>query len=374
MRPLRFLPALAVLLPAYWLVFPAQAEQPAPVPSRAGPVSVATAPSLSPATGKLVDALNQTQLQEAFRLLRSGFIKREQLTYEELNRAALQGVLDRLESGAMLLTPTTLAEADSPYPFHAQKLGQAVCYVRPGRFNADEIPALDGALAEFLADAKLQTLILDLRSPQPLANFETAAALLGRFRPPGELLFKVTRPGDPSPRLFVSKSSPKSWDRQLLVLIDRETGNSAEIIAAVLQRKSKSLVFGERTPGLTVEYEDVPLATDRILRYAVAEVLLADDVSLFRKGVIPDIPVPSTIAGKHVLYRDSEHKDILDLIHIPPRPQVNEAALVSRTNPELDYYLAKSNKKPTPWDKPPVQDRVLHAALDLLTVSAFLAP
>ena len=51
---------------------------------------------------------------------------------------------------------------------------------------------------------------------------------------------------------------------------------------------------------------------------------------------------------------------------------MNEAALVAGTDPELDYYVARSNKRDTPWDKPMLRDRVLRQAVDLLAVTSFL--
>ena len=52
----------------------------------------------------LVDNLSQASLQESLSLVANGYIKRDTMTYLELNRAALQGLLERLDFGAMLLT------------------------------------------------------------------------------------------------------------------------------------------------------------------------------------------------------------------------------------------------------------------------------
>jgi hypothetical protein len=51
---------------------------------------------------------------------------------------------------------------------------------------------------------------------------------------------------------------------------------------------------------------------------------------------------------------------------------MNEAALVAGTDPEIDYYLLLSQNKPTPWDRPPLQDRALQQAVDLLDTARFL--
>lgn len=321
---------------------------------------------------EIIDGLSQNSLQEAFRILRSDYIQHDKLTYLEMNRAALQGLLRRLEFGATLLNGAGRAAQNSPFSFHAQTLNRNVAYLRPGKFLEEEIADLDKALVEFNADERLDTLIIDLRSPQRTANFDFAAKFLSRFREGGELLFKITRPGESRPTLFIAENSAEYWDGDILLLIDSETGNVGEIIAEVLRRERKVLIIGEATLGLTVEYRDVPLGDDRYLRYAVAEVLLADDSSLFRKGVTPDLPALTRPEDKHAVFAATETEDLKKFLYDRLRPRMNEAALVAGTDPELDYYLAKSQGKDTPYDKTPLQDRALQQTLDLVTTRDFL--
>lgn len=321
---------------------------------------------------ELVDELDQANLQEAFRILRSDYIKSDSLSYLELNRAAMQGLLERLDFGAMLLTRAGREAKDSPFEFHSEKLNEGIGYIRFGQFDREELESLDKALIRFLDEPKMATLIVDLRSPQAMASFDIAASILGRFRPAGEVVFKITRPGESRPRLFTTRSAPKMWDRDLIVLIDRETGNVGEIIAEVLQQESAALVIGEATIGMTVEYQDIPVGDDRLLRYAVAEVVLPGGESLFQKGVQPDVLTPSPSKVKQAIFREVEERPLADFVFDRVRPRMNEASLVAGTDPELDYYVARSNGKQTTWDKPLFRDRVLRQAVDLVTVTGFL--
>lgn len=321
----------------------------------------------------LVDGLNQANLQEAFRLLRSEYIKREDLDYLSLNRAAIQGLLERLDFGAMLLTEASRSARDSPYPFHSARVNDEIAYIRFGRFSKDELSSFDQVLTEFRGEEKIKTLLLDLRSPQPQADFMIASEILSRFRPPNELLFKIRRPGNERPVLFPSKPNPVSWGKEVVILVDHETGNVGEIIAAVLQRKNKSLVIGEKTKGLTVEYRDVAIGDDRILRYAIAEVILDDESSIFQKGVIPELPTDPDVESKHEVYKATQAgKSLNTYLFQKERPRMNEAALVAGTDPELEYYLAKSNGRETEWDTEPPEDRVLQKAVDILLTRDFL--
>ncbi len=321
----------------------------------------------------LIDTLNQASLQEAFRLLTTDYINQEKLDPLEVNRAALQGMLNRLDFGAMLLTDQELSERNSPHQFYNTHVTEETAYIRFGKFNRSGVTELDQALKEYSKDKLLVNLIVDLRSPQAQADFAIASEILSRFRPPSELLFKIRRPGNDRPTLFVSQPVQNGWNRNLILLVDSETGNVGEIIAAVLKRETGCLIIGEATPGLTVEYRDVPIGDDRVLRYAIAEVVLEDESSIFQVGINPDIITPTAASSKHSIFESTETgTPLTQFLFQKQRPRMNEAALVAGTDPEIDYYLLRSNGKATPWDDAPLQDRVLQQAVDLLNASQFL--
>ena len=322
-----------------------------------------------------VDSMGQDSLQEAFRLLTKDYIQRESLDPLEINRSALQGLLDRLDFGAMLLTEKGRDQSNSPFRFLHTRIGDSLGYLRFGRYNEKGVNDLDTAIQEFRKENEIKALIIDLRSPQAQADFAIASQILSRFRPPNELLFKIRRPGNDRPTLFVSEAADLNWNREIILLVDQETGNVGEIIAAVLKRETDCLIIGEKTPGLTVEYRDVAIDEDRILRYAIAEVVLEDNSSIFQKGIEPDIHTPTPQETKHLIYRKTQNGEPLaSFLFQKQRPRMNEAALVAGTDPEIDYYLLRSNRKPTPWDTPPAQDRALQQAVDLLTTHSFLNP
>lgn len=332
----------------------------------------ASGPEASAKVNAIIDQMPQNSLQEAFRHLKKNYIKKESLDYDELNRAALQGLLARLEFGATLLTQKSRAARDSPFQFLAQPITREAAYARPGRFTSKEVGELDLALEKFNRDPKIHTLILDLRSPQAQADLEIAAQILSRFLPANHLLFKDKRPDQERPRLYFAKEAPQLWGRNLILLIDRETGNVGEIIAAVLKQRTGCLVIGEKTPGLTVEYRDVALGENRFLRYAVAEIVLDDDTSLFQQGVRPDLTTPFDKKSKHEVFKMSEKMELQPFIFERQRPRLNEAALVAGTDPELDYYLDRTAGRATAFDKTPLQDQVLQQAIDYLTTTQFL--
>jgi len=328
-------------------------------------------PALPRNEADLVDTLDQANLQEAIRLLLKGYIKRDNLDSLELNRAALQGLLERSGFGVTLIDRKSEADAGAaPQALVAEALTTGVAYLRPGTYAAAEIGEIGERLGAF-AKAGAQTLILDLRVPAKDASFQSAARLLDHFCPPNELLFKIQKPGEQRPSLFLSKPATR-WAGDLVVLIDAQTAPAAEAVAAVLKRVRQPVMIGAATPGKTVEYEKVIISNDAYLRFAVAEVIFADDASIFRKGVQPDLEAGFEVADKAYIFDASQAEGMKPFLFSKQQPRLNEAALVAGTNPELDYAIAKSSGKDTGYDTVPIHERVVQAALDYLVTAEML--
>ncbi|MEO0446275.1 MAG: S41 family peptidase [Verrucomicrobiota bacterium] len=325
--------------------------------------------------GHLVDELDQAALQKAFRQLQKDYIRPEALTYEEINRAALLGLMERLKLGAQLVTlqesegeETEIEKSKSPPT--SSELTTECGYLRMSALSQESLAALDETLAKFEASGH-RTLILDLRVPQqPLDDLSLAARLLDRFISPNVILFKREAPGKDRPDLFVTEVTDVRWNHAVLCLVDEETPMAGELIAAVLKRERRIPLLGGKTAGRTVQYEDYPLSPDTALRVANSEILLADDTSLFEAGVSPDFEIPFAREDKHKVFAASEHAPLLNFLFDEARPRMNEAALVQETDPELDYYLTRSQGKKTKFDHKPLQDVVLQRAVDLVTTVA----
>ncbi len=331
-----------------------------------------------------VDELDQAALQETFRVLRKNYIERERLTLEELNRAALEGLLHRLDFGAeIVLLPTAAptsgenasppaAPAETALPLVSEPLNDALAYLRPGRWSPEEIPAATEALRGFAA-AKIPTLILDGRSPAPPGEFATAAQWLNLFLPPDQALFSVQKPDEARPVQFRSTGAP-AWTGRLVLLLDEETNNIGETMAAVLIAALQPPVFGSPTRGRTMEYQTVPLTKTHGLRFASAEMRLADGTSLFREGLSPAMTAPFEPEVKAKVFAASAAEGVKKFITDRERPRHNEASLVAGAAPDLPYQVAKSAGQATEYDTPPVQDRALQQVFDTLESRRFLEP
>lgn len=322
--------------------------------------------AVSPTPSVQVDEVSQAAIQNAFQILRSEYIRSGDLTFDELNRAAFQGLLQRLDLGAQLVTRNTNAPPAVKPGLLAEKLTPEVGYLRPLALVESELPRFDSKLSEW-RDAKVPHLILDLRSPAAPGDFATAAAILDFFLPPGQLLFRLKQVGREDAELFLANRDP-IWKGEIVVLADGETNNLGETIAAALRQAKRAVVVGSPTRGATVRYQTVPIDADHLLQFAHAEMLLPDGTSLFKKGLQPDFAVDLKPADKRKVFDVVDDKQSVALkVFDRARLRYNEAALVARKNPELDAYIKRSAGQPMADDRAEVRDTVLQRAVDMLT-------
>lgn len=128
---------------------------------------------------ELIDTLDQARCRRRFGSSRKTTSNTRFFDDLEVNRSALQGMLNRLDFGAMLLTEKSRSERNSPFVFQQAKLTPQIGYVRFGRFVDSELEAFDAAIAGFKEEKGL-THLIHLRSPQAQAEFAIAAKILSR--------------------------------------------------------------------------------------------------------------------------------------------------------------------------------------------------
>jgi len=326
--------------------------------------------SVFAASGPETTDISQAGIQTAFRILQKEYIRSGDLTFDELNRAALAGLLQRLDFGAELIPRKLESVPNALKGVRAELLNTQTAYLRPLAMTNQEIAEIEQHLRKF-SDAKAAHLILDLRTPAPPGDFDDAADLLSLFAPKGELLFKMKQMGQSTTEAEMNSREPV-WTRPMLVLVDDETNNLGETIAAVLRLRKQALLIGSATRGGAVGYEIVPVDAEWSLRFARAEVLLTDDSSVFKKGLKPDFEVNLSITRKHQAFEASLDKDVKSTITDVPRARFNEAALVAEKNPELDAYIRRSAGEALTEDAAKPIDTVLQRAVDLITTRTLL--
>jgi hypothetical protein len=337
---------------------PGGVSSPSPVPS------VTAQASPTPATKSLVDSMDAADLKEAIQLLKSNYIKPEALNEAELNRATFEGVLLRLGRGVVLLADATAGSSDPATPFFGEILEGHVGYLRFGALIRSNLDALDANLKTF-AEKKVDALVIDLRASAVTNDFATASEFAKRFCPKGKPLFSLRKTTVRQERTFTSDRDP-AYQGLTIILADGDTAGAAEAIAGAIHLYNKALVIGQTTAGRAVEYSDLKLHSGKVLRVAVAEAVLPEDRPLFPGGVKPDVPVEMPAADKREVFVQSREKGMTPFVVENERPHLNEAALISGKNPELEAMEAAQRRGRGP-EKTTLRDPVLQRALDLVT-------
>lgn len=325
------------------------------------PILFAQSPLLSPTASappkSLVDSLAPTEIEEAIRTLKSNFVDPNALKDQEINRATLEGLLARWHGGAVLIPGK--AATESPEPFFSDVLANHIEYIRMGSLTPDNLSALDKALVNF-GNKKVDALVLDLRGSVSNSEFDLGAEVARRFAPKGATLWTLHKPAVRQDQTFTNDRDPL-FQGTTMVLVDSETSGVAEAIAAALKTASKALVIGQSTAGRAVEYADFRLASGKILRLAVGELIGPDGHSLFPGGVKPDLVVEMSLAQKRQIFVLSQQRGMAPFVFESERPHFNEAALIAGTNPELEARQARRN----PDDN--LHDTVVQRAVDVIT-------
>ena len=308
-----------------------------------------------------VDGLSQADLDRVLPLLKSRYASPDALSPIEVERATVEGLLDRLGPTVTLLSkPEEVPAKESP--FKSEVIENYINYLRLGSINPAHLAELDAALKD-LAEKKYGAVVLDLRATPAGTDFDLAAAICQRFVPKGKVLFTVRRPGAPD-QIFTAKEEPQ-FHGLLTVLTDEATAGNAEIIAGVVQSLSGAMVIGKKTAGAAAEFAELPLSGTKVLRVAVAEVILPGATAPVLSGIRPDLPVEASPTDTNKVLAEELEKGVAPLVTETERLRMNEASLVAGVNPDLEALIAAGH---THVDmKPPLRDVTLQRAVDFIT-------
>lgn len=335
-------------------------DGPPPAPPQQLEIPTPPPPSLR----DMVNSLSQNDIQEAITALRGNFIDQNALSEIELNRAALEGLISRLDHGAILEQPGgTSAPTAASAGFLAEILDNRIGYIRLGALSSESIGQLDAAL-KTAVERQIPAVALDLRGTAESSDYALAEQVVSRFAPKGRPLFTIKRPGAKQEQIFTSKADP-AFTGFVVILVDEDTAGAAETIAGAIRQQARSLVVGANTQGRAVEYSNVQLSNGKTMRIATGSVVLPPDIAIFPNGIAPDLGVALPAEEQEAIFRGSQVGGMSQFVFEAERPRLNEAALVAGTNPTIDAYQ-ESRRNPGSG-RAPLRDTVLQRALDVVT-------
>jgi C-terminal processing protease CtpA/Prc len=161
---------------------------------------------------------------------------------------------------------------------------------------------------------KRKAIILDLRG-NPGGYIVTLQRMLGYFVDHDIKIGDEKRRKETKPLMVKARS--RVFKGKLVVLVDSESGSSAEVFSRVVQLEKLGTVIGDRTPGAVMAARQFSfnLGTDTVVNYGasitVADLIMSDGKSLERVGVTPDVlllPTKADLAARRdpVLARAAE--------------------------------------------------------------------
>jgi len=308
------------------------------------------------------DKLSAEDLKKLIELLRANSTQAVLLTDEQITRATIHGLLDRLGTGARIVEGKPQIGEEPGY-FHHEMLPCSIAYVRLGAITEGTAAALDKALDELVPKTP-RALILDLRDTAQDTDFHTAAEISRRFAPKGRVLFTIKRAVGNEEEMLTSNVEPR-WNGLTVVLVDADTAGAGEVIAAVLRTHLGAYIIGQQTQGEAAQYKDLSLDGNRTLRVAVGEVALTDKAPVFPDGLKPDLVLDISQKQTDELLAGEKEKGISVFLAEKERHRMNEAALVAGTNPELDEMQESQSDKGK--KAKPTFDVALQRAVDFIT-------
>ncbi len=314
----------------------------------------------------MIDQFTPAEVKSTWEKLNALISKSGGIDPAELERARLQGVLQKLGKNARLTTRATSNEITMGVNFKEEILPRSILYARLGDLSDDNI----SQLAESLRKApKTPATILDLRATRDSAGYEQAAHVIALFTGGGKSLFTLVGSGTNAGKNFTGQSEAL-FNGILVILVNEDTSGPAEVVAAALRQQVHALIVGKKTKGEALDFASL-LVNDRMnLEIAVGRIVLPGlPADFLQNGVAPDLVVSADLDGERDILTRSEKEGVSSFIFEVERPHMNEASLVAGRNPELDNYQARKAEKNgrKPSDPESSLDRSLQRALDTAT-------
>lgn len=152
---------------------------------------------------------------------------------------------------------------------------------------------------------KRKALVLDLRGNGG-GYEETLLRMIGNLFKQDVKVAELKRRKETKPLVAKTRGADAFDEGKLVVLIDSQSGSSAELLARVVQMEKRGTVIGDRSSGAVMRSRNYgrKIGTDIFILYGAsitdADVVMTDGKSLEKVGVTPDelrLPTPEDMAA-----------------------------------------------------------------------------
>jgi carboxyl-terminal processing protease len=178
----------------------------------------------------------------------------------------------------------TLRRTVLPALVASTELIPGVAMLRIPQFSRGISAALDDAL---LRNREARALVLDLRG-NPGGLLDEAVAVADRFLADGPIVQLVLNNGEEQ---AFSALAGGDLDRPLVVLVDRGTASSAEVVTAALQDRGRAVVVGSATYGKGTVQDSVLQPDGTRKSNTIGHYVTPKGSHIDGSGLVPDVAV-----------------------------------------------------------------------------------
>ncbi len=175
----------------------------------------------------------------------------------------------------------------------ASQVSDGIAFIEISSFSSGTAQDVKSALENLKFDSGV---ILDLRN-NPGGLIEEAVKVAEIFIEKGVI---VSYQVNGSERLFKA-SNPNPVTAPVIVMINRNTASSAEILAGAFQDRNRGVVVGERSYGKGSVQEFVTLGDGSKIELTVALYRTPSGRIIDEVGITPDLEVPASQIGEKSL-------------------------------------------------------------------------
>jgi carboxyl-terminal processing protease len=180
------------------------------------------------------------------------------------------------------------AELEMPVSSWSLIPGTDVAHLRLSSFSENSAEKLEGTIAE-ARSAGAERFVLDLRD-NPGGLVEQAEEVATLFLPAKSGVY-IRKDADGSEEETSVSEYNEPLDIPLVVLVNKGSSSSAEIVAGALRDNDRAEVVGETTFGTGTVLSEYPLSDGSAILLGVAEWLTPNGDSIRGSGIEPDVEV-----------------------------------------------------------------------------------
>jgi hypothetical protein len=234
------------------------------------------------------------RFDEVYQLLHDNL---QGVSQDELDRAAVKGLLAELPGQAMLVEAASNAPA-APDVSKAAVYDQSFAYLRVATVEAALPEKLRAAYDDIVKTnkSKIKGVVLDLRFAAG-DDYKAAAAAADCFLNSEAALLDWGSGTASATKKTNVIAGP------VAILVNSQTSGAAEGLAAALREADTGLILGDSTAGQANIFKDFPLRDGAKLRIATAPIKLGNGTTLSH-GVKPDIIIDESLADERAYLED----------------------------------------------------------------------